>query len=81
MKRMKKLFALLLAVVMMMGLSVTASAASLGTGEGSIEITNATVGESYTIYKIFDTLESGKGATATEAQKTFYFFWTCVRVR
>lgn len=72
MKRMKKLFALLLAVVMMMGLGVTASAASLGTGEGNIEITNATVGESYTIYKIFDTLESGKGATATEAQKTFY---------
>lgn len=52
MKRMKKIFALLLAVVMMMGLGVTASAAT-------ITINNPAEGETYTAYKLFDVSNSG----------------------
>ncbi len=53
MKRMKKLFALLLAVVMTMGLSVTAFAAQEGTLEnGTITINNAIEDETYSIYQI-----------------------------
>lgn len=69
----KKLFAMVLAVVMMMAMSVTAFADPLGTGDGSITITNATVGDTYTIYKIFDTDSTGAGSiTANSTQKVFY---------
>lgn len=69
----KKLLALLLTFVFAMAMSVSTFAAELGTGSGSITITNATVGDSYTIYKIFDTDSTGAGSiTATESQKTFY---------
>lgn len=54
-----KLFALILAVVLLMAMSVPAIAAS-GTNEdtqGTITITNAEEGNTYSIYKIFD-LES-----------------------
>ena len=47
MKVTKKLFALLMALVMIMGLGLTASAAS-------ITINNAADGETYTAYKLFD---------------------------
>lgn len=73
MKATKKMFALLLALVMAFAMNISVFAADLGTGQGSITITNATVGEDYTIYKIFDTDSTGAGSiTATEAQKNFY---------
>lgn len=59
MKRMKKIFALLLAVVMMMGLGLTASAAT-------ITINNAADGETYTAYKLFDvSIARDEDGTAT----------------
>ena len=64
MKKTKKLFALLLAVVMMMGLGVTASAAT-------ITIENPAVGETYTAYKLFD--------VKTNADKTAYSYSTTNR--
>lgn len=62
-----------LGLTLAFGVATPALAAQLGTGAGSITIENATIGESYTIYKIFDTDSTGKGnIVATEAQKTFY---------
>lgn len=70
----RKLFAVMLSALMVLSLtSITAFAANLGTGNGNITINNATIGQSYNIYKIFDTDSTGTGnITATEAQKTFY---------
>ena len=65
MKRMKKLFVLLLAVVMMMGLSVTAFAA----GDATIVINNANKNESYKAYKLFDMTTSG-----SDGNKTYSYF-------
>ena len=48
---MKRVFAILLALVMVLSLGVTAFAAE---EKGSITITNATVGEVYILYKVFD---------------------------
>ena len=48
---MKRAFAIMLALAMVLSLSATAFAAG---GTGSITITNATVDETYAIYKIFD---------------------------
>ena len=48
---MKKAFAILLALVMVFSLSVTAFAAE---ETGSITITNATIGQTYNLFKIFD---------------------------
>jgi hypothetical protein len=47
---MKKLTTMLLALVMVLSLGVTAFAA----GTGSITVTNATIDETYAVYKIFD---------------------------
>lgn len=52
MKHAKKLASLLLALVMLLALGTTAFAAE--NNDGSITITNATVGKSYSIYKVFD---------------------------
>lgn len=52
MKAIKKVFSMLLAVVMILGLSVTAFAAE-------IDITNAVKGETYNAYKIFDVTNDG----------------------
>lgn len=57
----KKLVALLLAVVMTIAMSATAFAAFEPQGSGSITVTNATVGQSYAGYKIFDVTYSGSG--------------------
>lgn len=57
MKNIRKLMSFLLIAVMLCAMSVTAFAAqteTVNTGEGSITISNATVGETYAIYKIFD---------------------------
>jgi len=60
MKKMKKIFALLIAVVMVLGMSTSVFAAPVA--DGSLEIDNAISGESYTLYKIFD-LTYGTGGT------------------
>lgn len=58
MKNMKKLFSLALALVMMMALVVTAGATPAGepdpSPDGVITIKNATIDETYKVYKIFD---------------------------
>lgn len=57
MKTPRKLTSLLLALVMVFALATTAFAQDVtvpGTGRGSITISNATIGETYTIYRLFD---------------------------
>lgn len=57
----KKIFALLLVVVMVVGLSTAAFAQTVGTavaGKGSITISNAAKGETYSVYKLFDATNS-----------------------
>lgn len=57
MKHARKLASLLLALVMVFALATTAFAQEQtvpGTGRGSITITNAAKGETYTIYRLFD---------------------------
>ena len=60
---MKKALAILLALVMVLSLSVTAFAAD----SGSITITNATIGNNYAIYKVFDATYSTNADNVTEA--------------
>ena len=48
---MKKFLSILMVLTMVLSLSVTAFAAE---NTGSITITNATIGDSYSLYKIFD---------------------------
>lgn len=57
MKTPRKLTSLLLALLLVFALAATAFAQEetvSGTGRGSITITNATIGETYTIYRLFD---------------------------
>lgn len=61
MKKMKKILATLVAVVMVMALAVPAFAAD----QGSIKITNATKGQTYTAYKIFDATANANGTGVT----------------
>ncbi len=51
MKNTKRLFALLIAVLMVFSMNIIALAAN---NDGKITVANATIGETYTIYKIFD---------------------------
>ena len=69
---MKKFFAFLLVVVLMLSLSVAAFAQTVGTAAddtGSITINNAAKGETYAIYKLFDatvsTFVDSEGNTKT----------------
>ena len=48
---MKKILSLMLVFVLVLSMSVTAFAVD---GQGSITITNATIGQSYSVYKLFD---------------------------
>lgn len=57
MKHAKKLASLLLALVMVLGLATTAFAAG---NDGSITISNATVGTEYSVYKVFDLTYEGE---------------------
>ena len=69
MKHARKLASLLLALVMVFALATTAFAQEKtvpGTGRGSITITNATIGETYTIYRLFD-------ATVSAAHKSIAY--------
>lgn len=60
MKNMKKIFSLVLALVMMMALTVTAGATGMVDG-GSITIENPTVGQQYDVYKLFDVYSVNEG--------------------
>ena len=60
---MKKLFAIMMALVLVLSMGVTAFAAN----DGSITITNATVGNTYRLYKIFDATYSNNADGNTEA--------------
>ncbi len=59
MKKLNKLLAIVLAIAMIMSLAVSAGAA--GSGTCSIKVTNATNGETYYAYKIFDAVVSTSG--------------------
>lgn len=80
MKHARKLTSLLLALVMAFALAVTVAAdGTTGTtGTGSITISNAAKGETYTIYKLFDATvsEDGKSiaytGTVPESLKTYF---------
>ena len=80
MKHARKLTSLLLALVMVFALAVTAFAQDVpGTsGNGSITISNAAKGETYTIYKLFDATvsEDGKSiaytGTVPESLNTYF---------
>lgn len=75
MKTMKKLFALIMALAMVMALAVTVSATTDGDTEptttattGTITIKNATKGQEYNAYKVFDaTYKDGKISYTTPA--------------
>ena len=65
MKHARKLASLLLALVMVFALATTAFAqdVTLTNVEGSITISNAAKGETYTIYKLFDATVSADGSS------------------
>lgn len=54
MKKMKKLAALFMSIIMMMALAVTATATEITTETGTVTISNAAAGETYTLYRVFD---------------------------
>lgn len=67
------MFTILMSVLMVLALALPAFAADLEEGKGTITINNATAGQSYTIYQIFETDSTGHGnVMATKAQKEFY---------
>lgn len=73
MKMAKRMFTILMSVLMVLALALPAFAADLEEGKGSITINNATAGQSYTIYQIFETDSTGHGnVIANEDQKKFY---------
>ena len=80
MKHARKLTSLLLALVMVFALAVTVAAdGTTGTtGTGSITISNAAKGETYTIYKLFDATVSADGSSIAytgeipESLKTYF---------
>ena len=70
MNNVKKILALVLVAVMMMALSVSAFAQTVGTaaaGKGNITVSNASKGETYAVYKLFDATNS---ATTTSGEST-----------
>ncbi len=60
MKKIKAITSLILAILMTLGFGTTALAASSPETMGTITITNAKDGETYTIYKIFDLTYDGE---------------------
>lgn len=67
MKNMKKLASLLLVLVMVFALAAPALAA----GDGSITISDAEVGQTYTLYKIFDLAYAGTNEPQSNAAHTY----------
>ena len=84
MKTMKKLLAVILAMTLTMAMGICASASSQGGGDGdgtnaapkgSITVTNAIVGETYTLYKVFDaTVANGRADEGTGISYTSTWF-------
>lgn len=80
MKHARKLTSLLLALVMVFALAVTAFAQdeTVTGGTGSITISNAAKGETYTIYKLFDATVNADGSSIAytgeipESLKTYF---------
>ena len=73
MKMAKRMFTILMSVLMVLALALPAFAENLKEGSGKITINNATAGQSYTVYQIFETDSTGRGnVMATKAQKEFY---------
>lgn len=77
MKHTKKLASMLLALIMTLALAVPAFAQEVspnpGEGKGSITITNAAKGETYTLYRLFDaTVSTAIDATTNEAESIVY---------
>ena len=74
MKKMKKIFALLIAMIMVLGMSTMVFAQDIGgtqaDGKGQIKISNAAKGETYTIYKLFDGNCSEPLLTAGRSQRS-----------
>ena len=70
MKNMKKILALLVAVLMIVASMSVAFAKTVGTpaeGKGSIRINNASKGETYGVVKLFDATVSQTAASTTRA--------------
>ncbi len=81
MKHAKRFASLLLALVLVFAMAATAFAQDVGTnadGKGTITISNAAKGETYSIYKLFDATVSPDGksiaytGTIPESLKTFF---------
>lgn len=72
---MKRVFAFVLALALVFSLSITAFATETPTpvtpANGTITVTNATIGKDYTVYKIFDATYSP--ATAEHAKAVTYY--------
>ncbi len=73
MKKLRKIFAFMLAFAMTLALSITAFAAG---DDGTITINNATEGKEYAIYKVFDATASGTNVayTYTKTPETDAFY-------
>ena len=63
MKKLSKVLVLVLSAIMVLAMSAVsfAQTQTVGTGEGSITITNAAKDKTYSIYKLFDATVSGSG--------------------
>ena len=70
MKRTKKFFSLAVAVIMMLAMAIPAFATG---STGSIQVTNATVDQTYTAYKVLDATYSGSNVSYTIASNSQWF--------
>ena len=69
MKHAKRLVSLLLTMVMLLAMGVTSAFAAVS--DGSITITNATVGKKYSVYKVFDLTYSTIDGDSTNVAYTY----------
>ncbi|MCD7848107.1 MAG: SpaH/EbpB family LPXTG-anchored major pilin [Oscillospiraceae bacterium] len=71
MKRLNKMLSLLLAIAMLLSMAVAVEAAS--TNDCSIKVTNASDGETYYAYKIFDAVVGGSNYSYTIDEESPFF--------